>query len=68
MSKGMICEYCGAKREQVYFCIGASRKPDWVMNEGTGKISCPDCFEIARAEGSKAIDKHVANHNARCKR
>ncbi len=39
------------------FCIGASRKPDWVMNEGTGKICCPNCFEVARAEGREVIDK-----------
>ncbi len=46
----LVCEYCGAIRDQVMFCIGASNKPDWVMWTGTGAVSCPDCWE----EGKKA--------------
>ena len=53
------CEYCGRVRKETIFVIGASRKADWVMHEGTGKIACPDCHEIGEAEGQKRIDAHV---------
>lgn len=56
-----ICEYCGAEKEGIGFYIGASLKPDWTMIEGTGKMCCPACWEMARAEGVEAIDRHCAS-------
>jgi len=56
-----ICEYCGAKKEGLSFCIGASLKPDWTMIEGTGKMCCPDCWEKARIDGRDAIERHCQN-------
>ncbi len=61
----MVCDYCQCVQEQVMFCIGASRQADWVMHEGTGKISCPGCWEIGSEEGRKAIENHVNNINKR---
>ncbi len=63
----LICDYCGKEKDKIIFVIGASRKPDWVMNEGTGKISCPDCFAIGRAEGNLAIQKHIEQVNSHVK-
>ena len=59
------CAYCGTKQEQAYFCIGASKKPAWVMNEGTGKVSCPKCFDEARRESRDAMDRHIEAFNKR---
>lgn len=59
----MKCEYCSNTREKEMFVIGASNEPDWVMNEGTGKMSCPDCFKKGRHEGEKAINNHVNSFN-----
>lgn len=53
------CEYCNEIRQDMIFCIGASNEPDWVMNEGTGKVSCPKCYTKGRQEGQKAIDRHI---------
>lgn len=44
------CQYCGKVKGEVSFYIGASIEPDWCMVEGTGKITCPDCYEKAQAE------------------
>ncbi len=55
----LICDYCGERKKEVSFFIGASPVPSWVMNEGSGKISCPLCFELGKAEGKKCIDAHV---------
>jgi len=55
----LICEYCGKEKQEVSFFIGASTEPEWAMIEGTGKITCPDCFEKAVAEGQEAIKKHT---------
>ena len=54
-----ICEYCGAEKQGLSFCIGASNKNDWCMAEGTGKMCCPDCYDQAMGEGKKAIEKHI---------
>lgn len=54
-----ICAYCGAEKEGISFCIGASREPDWVMVEGTGNMTCPACWEKATQEGVAAVDRHV---------
>ena len=51
----LICAYCGKVKKEVSFYIGASIEPDWVMVEGTGKITCPDCWEKAMKEGQDAI-------------
>ena len=56
----LVCAYCGEVKEEVSFFIGASNEPDWVMNEGTGKISCPNCYDKGRAEGQDAIVKATA--------
>lgn len=50
-----ICEYCGKEKEGLSFYIGASKEPDWTMIEGTGKITCPDCYNKASAEGQARI-------------
>ena len=52
-----ICEYCGARKEGLSFCIGASREPDWTMHEGTGKMACPACHKIAKTEAQSVIDR-----------
>jgi len=59
MENTLTCEYCGAVKNEVVFVIGASKKPEWVMNEGSGKISCPACFEKGKKEGQMRIDAHV---------
>lgn len=66
MSKEMICTYCGKERDKVMFVIGASREVDWVINEGTGKISCDDpvCWQKGRDEGQARIDAHFKSINA----
>ena len=53
-----ICEYCGKTKNELSFVIGASNKPDWTMIQGTGKMTCPDCYERAMTEGQEAIEKH----------
>jgi len=57
-----ICEYCGAEKEGLSFVIGASKEPNWVMVEGTGKMACPNCWEKGRTEGAMAIDRHIKGH------
>ena len=54
------CDYCGKVRKgnNPMFVIGASKKPDWAMIEGTGKMTCPDCYAIAVKDGQRAIDRH----------
>lgn len=59
----MVCDYCGAVQEKVQFFIGASNVPAWVMNEGTGKVSCPNCFEKGKAEGRLRVQAHVKTIN-----
>jgi hypothetical protein len=53
----LVCDYCGKVKEEVSFYIGASTEPDWVMIEGTGKITCPICWERASLDGQEAIRK-----------
>ena len=57
--KQTICEYCGAVKDGISFMIGASLTPDWMMVEGTGAMCCPDCWEVARAEGAAAVRRHT---------
>jgi hypothetical protein len=35
------------------------------MVEGTGKMTCPDCYEGAMEEGQERIRKHIEAHNKR---
>ncbi len=53
----IVCAFCGAEQKEIIFVIGASNQPDWCMIEGTGKITCPNCYPIAQAEGQAAIDR-----------
>ena len=62
----LICEFCGAVKNEVIFVIGASSKPDWCMVEGSGKMTCPDCYHEAMEEGQERIDRYIAKHNAAC--
>lgn len=48
-----ICEYCGDTKQGLSFIIGASSKPDWTLNIGTGKMSCPKPECRAKAEAEK---------------
>ena len=57
VTEAIECAYCGAKKEEDVFVIGASNEPEWTMVEGTGKMACPDCYEKASAEGQAAIKK-----------
>ena len=59
-----ICEYCGAKKEGLSFCIGASNKAEWTMIYGTGKMTCPACYDKAQAEATALIDAHVKAHSS----
>lgn len=54
-----ICEYCGAEKKGLIFMIGASRKPEWVMVEGTGKMCCPkpECQQKAKEERDKVLNR-----------
>mgnify|MGYP001591403371 CR=1 FL=1 len=53
------CDYCGASKNGLSFAIGAAKRPDWTMVEGTGKMTCPDCFDKATQEGQDAIKRHT---------
>ena len=58
---GMICAYCGQRKEHAVFFIGAKLDEDigWTMHEGTGKMSCPNCYPKGKAEAKFVIDKYV---------
>lgn len=61
MQKAQVtrCEYCGREKEGLSFFIGASKTPDWTMCEGTGKMTCPDCYEKAMTEGQARIHQAI---------
>ena len=63
----LTCTYCGAVKEEIIFCIGASSKKDWCMVEGTGKMTCPACYDKAMNEGKAAIERHIQWVNSGCK-
>ena len=63
--KNLVCEYCGKVKNEVSFFIGESLQKDWTMHEGTGKISCPDCYDIASEKSQNKINNYIKNHNAR---
>ena len=58
------CAYCGKTKEGLSFAIGASNKPDWCMVEGTGKMTCPGCYDKAMEEGQKVIKRHVESFSS----
>lgn len=60
----LICDYCGKVKKEVSFFIGASLKPNWTMHEGTGKISCPECYNIGSKEGQLRIEKYINSSNS----
>lgn len=53
-----ICEYCGqeVKKDGLQIALFQSSKPDWVLNNATGKMSCPkpECFAKAQEEQKTA--------------
>jgi len=60
--KKLYCDYCGKVKEEVSFFIGASTDyRDWVMWEGTGKLSCncERCFELGRKDSENATKSLV---------
>ena len=59
----VVCAYCGKEKVGGGFVIGASLKPDWTMVNGTGKMTCPDCYDKAVSEGQAKIQCHVASIN-----
>lgn len=59
----LTCAYCGATKNEITFIIGASREPEWCMVYGTGKITCPECYERAQKEAADKIDAHIAEFN-----
>ena len=63
----LTCAYCGAIKQEISFFIGATKKADWCMVEGTGKMTCPNCYDKAMAEGKEALDKHIQWVNNGCK-
>ena len=63
MNNQIKCDYCGKVKEDGSFYIGASDHPDWVMVEGTGFISCPQCYPKAKEDGKKAISDYVHAFN-----
>ncbi len=57
----MTCDYCGQLQEHVAFFIGAKLDDDigWTMHEGTGKMSCSNCYPKGKAEAKFVIDKYA---------
>ena len=55
----LTCDYCGAVREGIHFAVGASAEPEWTMLEGTGHMTCPNCYPRAVAEGRAALREHT---------
>jgi hypothetical protein len=66
-NKPLECEFCGKVKEEFSFMIGAAVKADWCMHEGTGKISCPDCYDTAQTEATNVIDGTMARRNEEAK-
>ena len=63
MKDVLTCDYCGKEKEEMSFVIGASIEKDWVMWEGTGKVSCPECWDKGKADSIKAMKKHFERYN-----
>jgi hypothetical protein len=56
------CAYCGKVNDTPGFIIGASTSADWTMVIGTGKMTCPECWEKAMQEGENAMRGHIKEH------
>jgi hypothetical protein len=63
--KILKCDNCGQTRDRVMFVIGASREPDWCMHEGTGRVSCPNCYPLEAERARLAIEKHTGIKDVR---
>lgn len=63
MAKKLTCDYCGKEKEEFSFSIGASRSKDWTMQYGTGKVTCPDCYDKGEKEGDARVEAHIKAHN-----
>lgn len=59
----LTCHYCGAVKNEISFVIGAARKADWCMVYGTGFMTCPDCYDVAMAEGVARVDRQFTEYN-----
>ena len=57
MNDQLNCNYCKAINVGNDFMIGAGPKSEWVLHEGTGKLSCPKCHSIGLAEATKVIEE-----------
>jgi len=60
--KELKCAYCGDTKKEIRFMIGAKLNnhndfDEWTMHEGTGKISCPNCYPKGEAEAQAVIDR-----------
>ena len=57
----LVCEFCGAVKEEITFMIGACSKPgaDWCMIYGTGKMACPACYAKGTAEAEAKINRII---------
>lgn len=53
------CAYCRQEKKEITFYIGASPEPAWTMVEGTGKITCPNCYHKAMKEREKRLAAHI---------
>ena len=65
----LVCDFCSKEKKEVIFTIGACSKNhiDWCMIYGTGKMSCPDCYAKASAEGQRRIENHIKYVNDQVK-
>ena len=61
----IICEFCGKEKEDFSFVIGASNEADWCMHEGTGKMSCPECYSLAQQEAQAKMDVYFSRKGSK---
>lgn len=59
MRDKLVCSYCGEEKKEVKLWIGSAGKfsPDWTIHEGTGKTTCPNCYELGATQARIAINK-----------
>jgi len=63
MKDTLTCDYYGKEKDEMSFVIGASIEKDWAMWEGTGKVSCLECWDKGKADSIKAINKYLGRDN-----